>query len=671
MKNTPPSNIKNHAQCDDILDGLKSCKNKVDRLEQFARKLIAKQLRTQSVIKTAVDGIILISESGKIQSFNPAAEKIFGYTQKEVVGKKVNILMPEPHRSRHDHYIRSYLETGRRRIIGIGRETMGRRKDGSTFPIDLAVSEVTIGKRRYFTGIVKDITQRHRSATALKDSEERFRVLVEAMNDGLAVQDAQGKIVYVNPRFCEILGYDQQCLMGKTVTEMMDTASQVVLQNELEEQPSPQGGMVELQMEKENGDPLHVNVAAKAIRAPDGKLNGSFVVITDVTQVKKLQGQLIQSQKMEAIGRLAGGVAHDFNNLLTVILGYIDLSMTELEKDDPLYDNFIQIDEAAKRAGKLTRQLLAFSRKQVLRPVMIGLNEIVSNIEEMLHRLIGEDIIFTTRLDPNTGFIKADPGQIEQVLVNIAVNARDAMPNGGHLTIETRQMTLEDSHLGIEADVPPGNYAMVAITDTGVGMDRQTQSRIFEPFYTTKEKGHGTGLGLSMAYGIIKQSGGEIALYSEPGNGTCFKLYLPQAQAVSDAPAAAAIAPVPVCGSETVLVVEDEDALRGLVVNGLKRCGYTVLQAQDGPTAIDRYGSGGQDHIDLILTDVVMPQMNGKELVSRLKPVHPEAKVLFISGYTDDAIVNHGVLTPGTPFLHKPFTLDQLIRKIQSLLNGA
>ncbi len=669
MKKTPFPHLSGHNACKDIQDGLKSCQSKVDRLERFARKLIDKHLRTQSVLKTAVDGIVTITERGVIQSFNPAAEKIFGYTQKEVVGQKVNILMPEPHRSRHDHYVQSFIDTGQRKIIGIGRETMGRRKDGSTFPIELAVSEVVVGKRRYFSGIIKDITQRHQSASALKNSEERFRVLVEAMNDGLAVQDADGKIVYVNPRFCEILGYDQQCLMGKMVTDLMDTASQIVLQSELEGRPSPQAGMVELQMEKDNGDPLHVHVAAKAIHSPIGKFRGSFVVITDVTQVKKLQRQLIQSQKMEAIGRLAGGVAHDFNNLLTVILGYVDLSMEELAKQDPLYKNLLQIDDAAKRAGKLTRQLLAFSRKQVLQPVVIELNSIVSDLEEMLHRLIGEDILLNTWLDPKAGAIKADPGQIEQVIVNIAVNARDAMPDGGQLTIETHHVRLVEGHLGIETDVPPGDYAMIAVTDSGIGMNQETQARIFEPFYTTKPKGQGTGLGLSTVYGIVKQSGGEIALYSEPGNGTCFKVYLPRAHPDSDTPAVEERTPAPACGSETILVVEDEDALRTLVVDGLKRCGFSVLEAPDGPTALERYAGEDAEQIDLILTDVVMPRMNGKELVTRLKPTHPDAKILYISGYTDDAIVNHGVLEPGTPFLHKPFTLDQLIRKIQALLN--
>ncbi len=669
MKSNPPLKPADPDQCTDLADGLKSCKSKLSRLEQFARNLIEKHIRTRSILDSAVDGIVIISDKGQIRLFNPAAEKIFGYRQREVIGQNVSILMPEPHRSRHDQYIRSYIVSRKPKVIGVGREAMGQRKDGSTFPIELAISEVTIGDRRYFTGIIKDITERHQSASALKQSEERFRVLVEAMNDGLAVQDGKGEIVYVNPRFCEILGYEKQCLMGKKVHELMDAASQIVLQSELEEGEAAGGDMVELRMEKENGDPLHVRVSAKAIHTPEGEHKGSFVVITDVTQIKKLQHQLIQSQKMEAVGRLAGGVAHDFNNLLTVIMGFVDLSLKGLDKQNALYHNIIQIDEAAKRAGSLTRQLLAFSRKQVMQPVVIELNEIVSNLEEMLHRLIGEDIILTTRLDTMTGAIKVDPVQIEQVIVNIAVNARDAMPKGGQLTIETHRVLLEDGHLGIEDDVPPGKYAMIAITDTGVGMDKKIQSQIFEPFFTTKQKGHGTGLGLSTVYGIVKQSGGEIALYSEPGNGTCFKIYLPQADAGSESLSESALSETPVCGTETILVVEDEDALRLLVANVLESCGYNVLTAPDGPTALTKYGDGTIGAIDLILTDVVMPQMNGKALVSRLKPAYPEAKILFISGYTDDAIVNHGVLSPGTPFLHKPFTPDQLIRKIQTLLN--
>lgn len=652
----------NHAHLE---EKLRSCQSKVSVMAQFARERIEADERANAILDAAVDGIVIISDKGIIQSFNPAAEKIFGYSQQEVTGQRVNILMPEPHRSNHDRYIQSYLDTGQRKVIGTGRETTARRKDGTTFPVELTISEIELRGQRIFTGIVKDISSRHRSASALAASENRFRLLVEAMNDGLAVQDAKGKIIYVNPRFCAILGYEKQCLMGRLVTELMDTGSRIVLESELGDTESE--GMVDLKMKKDNGEPLHVQVTAKAIKSPEGELKGSFVMVSDVTQVKKLQHQLLHAQKMEAIGRLAGGIAHDFNNLLTVILGYVDLSLLEIDKDHSLYEKISQIDNAAKRAGTLTRQLLAFSRKQVLQTSVVSINGTIASIENMMQRILGEDVVLRTRLDPATGNIKADEGQIEQVIVNIAVNARDAMPSGGELILETKNVQLPANKSGMLSDVSAGPYVLLSISDTGIGMDQETQTRIFEPFFTTKAKGQGTGLGLSTAYGIIKQSGGDIQAYSEPGHGTCFKIYLPRIDETAPEQTKMHAKSVPTRGSETILVVEDEASVREFVVSALKRSGYQVISAPDGPTALNRFAESDET-IDLILTDVVMPHMNGKALVQRIKEISPEIKILYMSGYTDDAIVSQGVLEPGTPFLSKPFSLEALTTKIKSVL---
>jgi len=637
------------------------------QLESFANTVVESEAKSKSILEAAVDGIIIISDRGVIESFNPAAEKIFGYTRQEVLGKKVNMLMPQPHRDLHDRYVQSYLSTGRKKVIGIGRETTAQRKDGTTFPIELAVSEVKLGRRSIFTGIIRDITARRRSASELKASEERFRLLVETMQDGLAVQDARGQIIYVNPRFCEILGAERQNLIGRRVCDLMDIGSRIVFLNELNEPQSRGGDMVELSLEKDDGSKLSVRVTAKALKGPNGESKGSFVVITDVTQLKKLQDQLLHSQKMEAVGRLAGGIAHDFNNLLTVILGFVDLSMAVLDESSPIYDHLKQIDGAGKQAESLTRQLLAFSRKQVLQPKVISPLKTLSGIEQMLQRLVGENIQLKMHLDSHTGLITADEGQIEQVIFNLAVNARDAMPDGGTLSIESGTVHMSTGHLGMEAEIPPGNYVVLTVSDTGVGMDRKTQAQIFEPFFTTKEKGHGTGLGLSTVYGIVKQSGGEISVYSEPGRGTSFRIYLPQIDAPGDESVPDTSTAPAACGSETILVVEDEDSVRNLIIEALSHCGHNVLQAPDGPTALAQFGDGAIQ-VDLVLTDVVMPKMDGKEFSERFRKGHPQAKILYMSGYTDDAILEHGVLSPDTPFIHKPFSPGALTRKIQEVL---
>ena len=655
---------KNHENCKKkLLD----CRSEMTRLEKFAQSLVESEAMAKSILESAVDGIVIISSEGVIESFNPAAEKIFGWTAAEVIGKRVNVLMPQPHRDRHDDYIRSYLRTGRKKVIGIGRETMAQRKDGSTFPIELAVSEVRLGRRSLFTGIVRDITSRRQSASALKASEERFRLLVETMHDGLAVQDAQGHIIYVNPRFCQILGYERHCLIGRLVSELMDMGSRIVFQNELKEKQARDGDLVELGLERDDGEKITVRVSAKALYAADGESMGSFLVITDMTQVKRLQRQLIHSQKMEAVGRLAGGIAHDFNNLLMIIQGYAELALADLDHDNPLYNQIVQINQASKRAEALTRQLLAFSRKQVLQPRVLSLLTTLPDIEQMIKRLLGENIDLIFKLDGSTGLIMADEGQIEQVIFNLVVNARDAMPDGGTLTISTRNVLLDDMYLGTEAEIPPGAYVLMTVTDTGIGMDPHVQSKIFEPFFTTKEKGQGTGLGLSTAYGIIKQSGGEIIVYSEPGHGTSFKIYLPLAHAGQEAALAEPVTVASERGHETILVVEDEDRLREMIVTALRQSGYTVLEASDGPSALDRYAHAPHA-IDLVLTDVMMPKMNGKAFADQFLRHRPKTKVLFMSGYADDIILKHGALEPDILFIHKPFTQKELIRMILKIL---
>ena len=396
---------------------------------------------------------------------------------------------------------------------------------------------------------------------------------------------------------------------------------------------------------------------------------GAVVTFSDITERKHLEQQLRQAQKMEAIGQLAGGIAHDFNNMLTVISGYSELVLATLPPGDPQRGNIEQIKQAGERAAALTRQLLAFSRRQVLEPKVLDLNAVATNMDKMLQRLIGENIALVTVLKPGLGRVKADPGQVEQVIMNLAVNARDAMPRGGKLTIETADVELDEAYARNHITVKPGPYVMLAVSDTGCGMDAQTQTRVFEPFFTTKEKGKGTGLGLSTVYGIVKQSGGYIWVYSEVGRGTTCKIYLPRVEEALGTSQPGAFPASVLRGSETVLLAEDEEVVRSLASRVLRENGYTVLEASNGEEALQLCAQQ-RGTIRLVMTDVVMTGMSGRELAERLHVAHPEMTVLFTSGYTDEAVVRHGILDTGVAFLQKPFTPDALLHKVREVLDA-
>ena len=432
----------------------------------------------------------------------------------------------------------------------------------------------------------------------------------------------------------------------------------------------------EFEAKRRDGEVFPTEHSVALLRDAAGEEMGLVSIVRDITERRraederhKLEDQLRMSQKMEAIGSLAGGVAHDFNNLLSVILSYTSFAVQQTSAGDPLREDLLEVHKAAERAVGLVRQLLAFSRKQVLQPVTLSLNQVVVEIDKMLRRILGEDIDLVQVLTPDLGVIHADPGQIEQVLMNLVVNARDAMPEGGKLTIETSNVQLDDQYAAAHVGVVPGSYVLLAVTDTGCGMDEQIRARLFEPFFTTKTTGKGTGLGLSTVYGIVKQSRGNIWVYSEPGQGPTFKIYLPCASATATDPASQ---PAPVAAttqsSETVLVVDDEAALLRVAKRILEAAGYSVLTAAAGEEAL-RVSAEHSGKIHVLLTDVVMPQMSGRVLAKELTAARPGIKVIYMSGYTDNAIVHHGVLDPGTHFVSKPFTTSQLTRKVRDVLD--
>ena len=401
----------------------------------------------------------------------------------------------------------------------------------------------------------------------------------------------------------------------------------------------------------------------------EGGEGGLILHFIDVTEQKNLEVQFAQSQKMQAVGQLAGGVAHDFNNLLTAITGYSELTLRRLPAEDPLRQNIEEINKAGDRAAALTRQLLAFSRKQVLQPKVLDLNAIVSELEKMLRRLIGENVELRTALGAGLGSVRADPGQVEQIIMNLAINARDAMPQGGKLTVETKNVHLDEDYAKNHVAVTPGPYVMLAVSDTGAGMSEQTQKQIFEPFFTTKEAGKGTGLGLSTVYGIVKQSGGSIWVYSEVGRGTTFKIYLPRVDEGAEEYKRGAGTEETLQGAETILLAEDEEMVRKLARQVLEMYGYRVLEAANGGAALlicERHN----EPIHLLITDVIMPEMSGRELADRLAQLRPAMKVLYMSGYTDDAIVHQGVLDEEANFIQKPFPTDALARKVREVLDA-
>jgi PAS domain S-box-containing protein len=634
----------------------------ITKRKQAEAELQASETRYRRLFETAQDGILILdAESGEIKDVNPFLTDLMGFTQSELLGMKPWDIGPLRHVFLSEISFEELQTKGYIRYEDLPLET----RDGRKIAVEFVSNVYLADHQRVIQCNIRDITERKRAEA----EHVRLVTAIEQSAEAVVITNIQGEIEYVNPAFTHITGYSREEVLGQNPRILKSGKHDVEFYRRL--WATILSGQIwhgELINRRKDGKLYTEEMIVTPVRDAGSNVTHFTATKQDVTERKTLEAQLHQASKMEAVGRLAGGVAHDFNNLLTVINGYSELLQERLASDAKSSTFVNEIYDAGQRAASLTRQLLAFSRRQVLAPQVLSLNAVVSNLEKMLKRLIGEDIKLNTLLDPSLHHAKADPGQIEQVIMNLAVNARDAMPTGGLLTIETRNVELDEGYASSHPSVTPGPHVMLAVGDTGVGMTRETMARIFEPFFTTKEIGKGTGLGLATVYGIVKQSGGSIWVYSEPDQGTVFKVYFP---VISESPAAeqAEAGTDSSSGSETILVVEDEEAVRSLVRIALVSGGYQVLETPDAEGALVTCAHHAGP-IHLLLTDVVMPQMSGPVVASKVAALRPGIRVLYMSGYTDDAVVRHGVLTQEMPFIQKPFSPAALRKKIREVLGG-
>ena len=633
----------------------------------------AAEERSRLILDTANDSFVRIDTGGRVLDWNRQAENVFGWSRAEVVGRPLaDFIIPHQHRQAHEQGIQVFQVTGQGPILNKLTEITARRRDGTEFPVELAVWPIHVDGDCTISAFVRDITERKQAEEKLRAAQQRLQHVVSsspAVLFTLAVEGETLRPIWVSDNLQEMLGYSlADVLEGSWYSHIHPDDQTRVAENTLQSLRTHDYVTNEYRFQHKNGAYRWIRSEKRLLR--DGTGNPLEVIgsWSDISERKHLEDQFRQAQKMDAIGKLAGGIAHDFNNLLTVIMGYSDVVFDRLHVGDPLRDFVDEVRKSGRRAASLTRQLLAFSRKQVLVAEVVDLNSLLSEMEKMLTRLIGEDIALTFVPDPSLWKVKVDRGQTEQVIMNLVLNARDAMALGGKLTVETANVELDRDYSNLHPHAQPGHYVLVSVSDTGCGMNEATRLRVFEPFFTTKGPEKGTGLGLSTAYGIVKQSNGFIEVHSEPGKGSTFKIYLPRVGDEFPKKKSRSVEIAPGRGSETVLLVEDEAGVRTLARLVLEKEGYAIIEARNGCHALLLSQQHGGS-IQLMATDVVMPDMTGPELAKQLTALRPDMKVLFLSGYTDDAIIHHGFIDDEMAFLQKPFTKSGLLRKVREVLD--
>jgi PAS domain S-box-containing protein len=635
-------------------------------LTQYRQQHDEETVRRQSLaMDSSIEGIGILDEKGVHSYANSALASMLGFDSPlRIVGQPWKVVYAFQPIAEIETQVRKGLqETGK----WAGNLQL-RRPDGSRLPVEFHVGRMPDGGT---VCVCRDLSQHQQAEKARADAETKYRMLVEHVNaiTYIAEIGINGKWYYISPQVENILGYTpEEWLALSTNWDQHIHPDDLPVVIAAEEQ-SMNGFpfQAEFRVRRKDGREVWLSDTAVIVQGSDSHpvMEG---IMVDITERKALETQLQQSRKMEAVGRLAGGIAHDFNNLLTIISGYTEMALSRPHLPSEAHADIERIENASGRAAALVRQLLAFSRKQVLQPKILDLNKIVLNLDSLLRRLMDERIEMVTRVKDDLGKVKADPAQVEQVIMNLVVNARDAMPEGGRLVVETCNTDLDANYAVDHVSVKPGRYVMLAVSDTGVGMDRQTVAHIFEPFFTTKESGRGTGLGLSTVYGIVKQSGGYIWVYSEPGKGSTFKVYLPRVDEVPEAVGAAQIAPRAQRGTETILIVEDEEAVRELIQTVLTEKGYDVIPSLD-PQHAEQIAARFAGEIHLLLTDMVMPGISGRELAERISAKRRGIRVLFMSGYTDNVITSGGMLEEGLAFLQKPFSPAALVQKVREVLS--
>ena len=637
-------------------------------IHRIRRQLLEREELFHLINENAADMIAVVDMNGKRIYNSLSYQRVLGYSPEEL---QASSAFEQIHPDDRERVKKAADEA---RLSGIGKtlEYRLRHKNGEWLVLESTSSVIRNdrGEPEKLVIVNRDVSERKRAEEALRRSETGFKSVVEDAPYGIYRASTAGHLLQVNPALQKMLGYElTKDLLGRNLAaEIFRHSGEydrlIELLTRTEEIKD-----VEMEWNRKDATTITVRCSGRRVDDENGAPAYFEVFAEDVTEKRVLEKQLRMAQKMEAIGRLSGGIAHDFNNLLGVIIGYSRVLKRELGANNALYEHALEIEKAGNRAASLTKQLLAFSRQQVLTPAILNLNSLASDMEKMLPQLLGEDVEVSLILDPALGNVKADQSQIEQVIMNLAVNARDAMPMGGKLKIETSNVHLDEAYARLHPGSKVGSFVLLAVTDTGTGMDTATLSHIFEPFFTTKERGKGTGLGLATVYGIVKQSNGYTGVDSAPGKGTSFQIYLPR-----DAGQSVVEEPEPYSadklrGSETILLVEDSEPLRKLVKTFLDSAGYRVFSADSGESALEVSTSIGRP-LDLLLTDVVMPGMNGRVLAEHLLPRQQGMKVLYMSGYTDSFIAGHGVLDPATHLLHKPFTEEVFLRKVREVLDG-